>query len=70
LIAKYYLGDLKEAVLKTIKKLQGAYAFLVLKNDTEEIIGARNGSPLVIGLGDKENFWLRTFLLLSLLPKK
>lgn len=57
LIAKNYQGDLKEAVLKTIKKLQGAYAFCVIKNDSEEIIGARNGSPLIIGLGNDENFF-------------
>src|SRR3989338_5493870 len=59
LVAKNYLEiqNLKEAVLKTIKKLQGAYAFCVIKNNQEEIIGARNGSPLVIGLGKQENFF-------------
>ena len=59
LVAKYYqeTKNLKEAVLKTIKKLQGAYAFCIIKNDQEEIIGARNGSPLVIGLGKQENFF-------------
>jgi len=61
LIAKYYYlfdihKDIKEAVLKTIKELQGAYAFCVIKNDTREIIGARNGSPLIIGVGKNENF--------------
>ena len=56
LIAKEYTGNLKQAVLKTIHKLQGAYAFCVIKNDTNEIIGARNGSPLVVGVGDGENF--------------
>ncbi|MDP3698032.1 MAG: glutamine--fructose-6-phosphate transaminase (isomerizing) [Nanoarchaeota archaeon] len=57
LIAKNYQGDLKEAVLKIIKRLQGAYSFCVIKADGHEIIGARNGSPLVIGLGKKENFF-------------
>lgn len=60
LIAKYYQsdsqGDFREAVLKTISRLQGAYAFCVIKNDSQEIIGGRNGSPLVVGLGDGENF--------------
>ncbi len=58
LIAKYYpeKGDLKEAVLKTIPRLQGAYAFCVIKNDSNEVIGGRNGSPLVVGIGDEENF--------------
>ncbi len=59
LIAQNYRSNqnLKDAVLKTVKQLQGAYAFCVLNKDTEEIVGARNGSPLVIGLGDKENFF-------------
>lgn len=56
LVAKYYHGDFKEAVLKMISRLQGAYAFCVIKNDSDEIIGGRNGSPLVVGLGNNENF--------------
>ncbi|MEW5896287.1 MAG: glutamine--fructose-6-phosphate transaminase (isomerizing) [Nanoarchaeota archaeon] len=56
LIASNYNSSLKDAVLKTVKKLSGAYAFCVIKNDTDEIIGARNGSPLVIGIGENENF--------------
>ncbi|MBI2151976.1 glutamine--fructose-6-phosphate transaminase (isomerizing) [Candidatus Woesearchaeota archaeon] len=56
LIAKNYTGNLQEAVLKILPRLIGAYAFCVLKKDSNEIIGARNGSPLIIGLGKKENF--------------
>ncbi len=56
LLAKYYQGNLKEAVLKTIPRLQGAYAFCVIKNDSAEIIGGRNGSPLIVGIGNNENF--------------
>ncbi len=58
LVARYYKGggDFREAVLKTIQRLQGAYAFCVIKNDSSEIIGGRNGSPLVLGLGNNENF--------------
>ncbi len=59
LVAKNYqeTADFREAILKTIKRLQGAYAFCVIKNDSQEIFGARNGSPLVIGMGRKENFF-------------
>ena len=57
LIAQHYQGNLQEAVLKIIKRLQGAYSFCVIKADGQEIIGARNGSPLVIGMGRKENFF-------------
>jgi glutamine---fructose-6-phosphate transaminase (isomerizing) len=56
LISRYYNGDLRDAVVKTLQNLQGAYAFCVIKNDGSEIVGARNGSPLVIGVGESENF--------------
>ncbi len=49
--------NLFEAVSKTIKDLKGAYALGVIdKNDPEKLIAARSGSPLVIGIGEKENF--------------
>jgi len=56
LLSIYYQGSLREAVLQTIQRLQGAYAFCVIKQDTREMIGARNGSPLVVGLGTGEQF--------------
>src|SRR3989338_1199301 len=48
--------SIKEAVLQTLQQLQGAYAFCVLHQASQEIIAVRNGSPLVIGLGERENF--------------
>ena len=57
LISQAYSGNLREAVLKVVPKLQGAYALCVIKNDSKEIIGARNGSPLVAGGGNQENFF-------------
>ncbi len=48
--------DLLQAVLDTIKILEGAYALGVIDNTEERIIAARSGSPLVIGLGIGENF--------------
>ena len=56
LLSLHYQGDFLEAVRQTIQKLQGAYAFCVIKQDTREMIGARNGSPLVVGLGKGEQF--------------
>jgi len=47
--------DFKQAILNTIQHLIGAYAFCVINNDTNEIIGARNGSPLVIGINKEHN---------------
>ena len=56
LIKKHYQNNLLKAVQKTITQLQGAYAFAVMKQDTDEIIAARNGCPLIIGIGNNENF--------------
>lgn len=56
LITKHYQSDLLEAVLNTIHHLHGAYAFVVMKHDSPEIVGARNGCPLIMGIGKNETF--------------
>jgi glucosamine--fructose-6-phosphate aminotransferase (isomerizing) len=56
----YHLGTLKDlfkAVRATVAELEGAYALLVVsEHDPERLILARQGCPVVIGLGDDENF--------------
>lgn len=50
-------SSLKEAVRNSLKKVQGSYAVSVLCEDhPDEIILAKNASPLVIGIGDNEMF--------------
>lgn len=57
LMEEYYKGDLLEAVKKTVQELHGAYAIVVThKDDPSKLICARKDSPLVIGLGEGENF--------------
>ena len=57
LIEENYRGDLKKAVIESVKRLKGSYAILVLSEyEKDKIIGARKDSPLVIGVGDNENF--------------
>lgn len=56
LVEKYFQGNLKEAVKRALADIEGSYAIVVLHVDCDELIVARKGSPLVIGLGDKENF--------------
>ncbi len=57
LIAKFYKGDLKEAVLETVKRLKGAFAFAVISTEEpDKIVGVKKGSPLIVGLGKGENF--------------
>ena len=56
LIESYYQGDLEQAVKRTLVDLRGTYSLIVLAADHEELVVARNESPLVIGVGDGENF--------------
>jgi glutamine---fructose-6-phosphate transaminase (isomerizing) len=48
--------DLLLAVQTIIPKLEGSYALLVIANNEEQMVVARNASPLVIGIGDGETF--------------
>ncbi|MFA5144234.1 MAG: glutamine--fructose-6-phosphate transaminase (isomerizing) [Candidatus Omnitrophota bacterium] len=57
LIEKNYKGALETAVLKTVKLLKGSYAIAAVHvNEPDRIVGARCDSPLVIGVGNGENF--------------
>ncbi len=57
LIAKYYDGDLEQAVKQTLKRLNGTYGLVVINaEEPDTIVGARNGSPLVLGVGEDEMF--------------
>jgi glucosamine--fructose-6-phosphate aminotransferase (isomerizing) len=48
---------LKEAVRRALKQVEGAYAIVVLADSQPDtIIAAKNASPLVLGLGEGENF--------------
>jgi len=59
-LVHYYLSqglDLVEAVGKAVQRFEGAYALLVVDaEDPDRIVVSRVASPLVIGLGDGENF--------------
>lgn len=57
LVEKYYQGDLLATVEKVVELIDGAYAMVVLaKNEPERLVCARKDSPLVVGLGENENF--------------
>jgi glucosamine--fructose-6-phosphate aminotransferase (isomerizing) len=48
---------LREAVRRALRQVQGAYAIVVLAdNMPDQIIAAKNASPLVLGMGEGENF--------------
>ncbi|HZF13886.1 MAG TPA: glutamine--fructose-6-phosphate transaminase (isomerizing) [Thermoanaerobaculia bacterium] len=58
LISSYLNGDLRAAVGKAVQELEGMYAFAVVstENEGQEIVAARQGPPLVIGLAQGEQF--------------
>jgi len=57
LIEDEYEGNLEQAVFSSIKKIKGSFAFAAIcEDEPEKIVGARNESPLIIGIGDNENF--------------
>ena len=57
LIDSLYQGDILQTVLQATKELRGAYAIAVMaKDEPHRVVGARAGSPLILGLGQGENF--------------
>jgi len=57
LIERHYDGDLTEAVRRAFGDLRGHYAFVAMHNDHEDtLVAARKECPLIVGLGEHENF--------------
>jgi len=55
LFAKYYRGDLADAVRQGLKDVRGTYGIAVVHADNPDVlVAARNGSPLIVGVGDGE----------------
>ncbi len=57
LVNHLYDGDLFDAVQRATLRLKGAYAIAVFcRDEPQRVVGAREGSPLILGLGKEENF--------------
>jgi glutamine---fructose-6-phosphate transaminase (isomerizing) len=57
LIEKFYKNDLIQAVRAALKKLQGSFALGVISiHAPDQLIAARMGSPVVLGVGKGENY--------------
>jgi glutamine---fructose-6-phosphate transaminase (isomerizing) len=57
LIERHYDGDLLEASRLALGEMEGHFSFVVVhSNHPEELVGARFQTPLVVGLGEGENF--------------
>ncbi len=56
LIEKYYQGSLEDAVEAALGDMEGSYAITVLMAGEPKLVAARKDNPLIIGVGDRENF--------------
>ena len=57
LINKYYSGNLVKALSKSLEEIQGIFTIAVIHEDhPDEIVAVRNETPLVIGIGNSENY--------------
>lgn len=57
LLEHYYRGDLLKAVLAALPQVKGSYALAVVAADhPQEMVGARQDSPMIVGLGEQEAF--------------
>jgi len=56
LIEQCYDGNLASAVEAAVAMVEGSYAVIVLSRDESKLVVARKDSPLVIGIGEGENF--------------
>jgi glucosamine--fructose-6-phosphate aminotransferase (isomerizing) len=57
LIEEFFDGNLEEAVIEALRKVEGTYGIAVISSlDRNKIVAARKGSPLLVGLGEEEYF--------------
>jgi glucosamine--fructose-6-phosphate aminotransferase (isomerizing) len=57
LVGEFYDGSLEEAVAAALRDIEGAYGIAVICADEPDVlVAARNGSPLLLGIGEKEFF--------------
>lgn len=53
----YYHGDLLDAVVQVIRRVEGSYALAIICGDDPDcVVGVRKDSPLIVGLGNGENY--------------
>ncbi|HET6384958.1 MAG TPA: glutamine--fructose-6-phosphate transaminase (isomerizing) [Armatimonadota bacterium] len=57
LIEEGYEGDLTQAVRSAVAQIQGSYAIAaIVRDEPDRLVCVRHQSPLIVGLGDRENF--------------
>ena len=58
LVEMYYQDNLKQAVMRTAARLRGSYALgIICADESEKIFAVREASPLILGVGIRENYF-------------
>ncbi len=55
-INSFYNGDPVHAITRAIKELKGSFAFGIIFEDQDKLYAVRKDSPLIVGVGKKENY--------------
>lgn len=66
----YYRGNPIEAIEDAIQELKGSYAFGILFEDQDALYAVRKDSPLIVGLGENENYIASDILAIADSTKK
>ena len=69
-VFEHHSGDLLSAVIEAVDHMYGAYGIGVIAKDSEHLIAAKQGSPLVIGLSDNGNYIASDVMALIDITKK
>jgi glucosamine--fructose-6-phosphate aminotransferase (isomerizing) len=57
LVEKYYQGSLEDAVRQALRFVHGSFAIVAISVDEpDKIVAAKKASPMIVGLGEGENF--------------
>ena len=57
LVGEFYQGNLEEAVAAALRDVDGAYGLALISSEEPDVlVAARNGSPLLVGVGENEYF--------------
>ena len=62
LVDYFYNGDLVDAVMKAVAKMEGSYAIgVICSNEPDKLVAVRKDSPLIVGLGKDESLLLQIY---------
>ncbi len=58
LIEEFLAMGFEEAVKRAVEKIRGRYAVVAIQKDSDRVVAVRRGSPLIIGVGENNDFYV------------